>query len=97
MNEVIILIAETFAVDDVGNSVATPTEREVFAKVKSVGGKYKLEAMASGLYPQYRFVLADVLDYQDETRAKYKGKEYRIIDTYQGEDNTIELTVEAVI
>ena len=38
--------------------------------------------------------LADYLEYQGETLVEYEGDQYRVIDTYRGEDNTLELTVE---
>ena len=49
-----------------------------------------------GLRPKYRFILADYLEYQGETLVEYEGEQYRVIDTYRGEDNTLELTVEDI-
>ena len=94
MNERLTLIAETVSVNACGDSITERTARGVFAIRKSVGASYKLQALAVGLRPKYRFVLADDLDYQGEERLEYQGVEYRIIDTYRGQDNTLELTVE---
>lgn len=94
MNEILTLIAEAVSVNACGDQITERTEREVFVCRKSVGASYKLQALAVGLKPKYRFVLADYLDYHGEERAQYQGKEYRIIDTYRGQGNALELTVE---
>lgn len=95
MNEVLILISQPgSSTTPIGDLVQGSTRRTVFAARKSVGATYKLQALAVGLRPKYRFILADYLEYQGETLVEYEGDQYRVIDTYRGEDNTLELTVE---
>lgn len=93
-NEVITLLSASGEANEIGDLTPGPDRRTVFAGIRSVGASYKLQALAVGLKPKYRFVLADYLDYQGEERAEYQGKEYRIIDTYRGQGNALELTVE---
>lgn len=88
----ITLIGTTTAVNDIGDIVETKTEREVFAEVRSVGSKRKMEAMALGLSLAWKFVLADYYDYQDEEQVIYDDKTYDIVDTFRRDDNGIELT-----
>ncbi len=96
MNEVITLVGITTTVNDIGDEVEVETRVDVFARVKSVGASYKLQAMAVGIRPKYRFMLQDRMDYNDQERVEYAGKEYRVVDTYRGEDQSIELTVAEV-
>lgn len=93
-NEIITLIGPPAGVNAIGDRTGEPVRREVFAEIKSVGASYKFKAMAAGLNPKYRFVLADYLDYNDETQVEYDGRVYRIIDTYRAQGNALELTVE---
>ena len=97
MNEALVLIGKTgSSTTPTGDALQGESRRTVFASRKSVGATYKLQALAVGLRPKYRFVLPDYLEYQDETQVEYEGKPYRVIDTYRGEDNTLELTVEDI-
>lgn len=93
MNEIITLIGAKSDTNVVGDEIQTETRIDVFAKIKSVGASYKLQALAVGLRPKYRFVLQDVYDYDGQERVEYNGQLYRVIDTYRGEDQSIELTV----
>ena len=93
-NEIITLIGQPSGVNSIGDRAGEPVRREVFAEIKSVGASYKFKAMAVGLDPKYRFVLADYLDYHGETQVEYAGQTYRVIDTYRSQGNTLELTVE---
>ncbi len=97
MNEALVLIRrEGFSTTLTGDLVQGGSRRTVFAARKSVGATYKLQALAVGLRPKYRFVLPDYLEYQGETLVEYEGDQYRVIDTYRGADNTLELTVEDI-
>ena len=93
MNEIITLIGAKSDTNAAGDEIQTETRTDVFAKIKSVGASYKLQALAVGLRPKYRLVLQDVYDYDGQERVEYNGKLYRVIDTYRGEDQSIELTV----
>ena len=96
MNEVITLLGTTVSDNDIGDMVGTPSRTEVFAHVKSVGASYKLQALAVGIRPKYRFVLQDRYDYDGQEQVEYDGALYRVVDTYRGEDQSIELTVAEV-
>ena len=96
MNEVITLVKAATTVNGIGDAINAETRTEVFAQIKSVGASYKLQALAVGLRPKYRFVLQDRYDYDGQEIVEYNGGRYRVIDTYQGEDNSIELTVTEV-
>ena len=94
-NEVIKLIAEEESIDEYGDTVVVPSERIVFAQLKSIGQSEFYQAQAVGIKPEIKFVISDYLDYQNEEILKYadiKGveNEYRIIRTYR-QNNTLEL------
>lgn len=65
-DNIITLIAETYTVDEYGDTVATQTERTIFAEVKSIGQNEFYQAQAVGLKPEIKFVIADFADYQNE-------------------------------
>ena len=92
MNELITLIGITQSVNAIGDTVESETRREVYASVRSVSSKRKLEALALGLRYQWKFVLADYYEYQDEPYVEYDGKRYSVMETYRNADNGIELT-----
>ena len=73
----------------------TPTKRQVFCEVKSVGMTEAYTAMSEGLHPTLRFMLRVAEDYEDEGFLEYKGEQYRIVRTYMSGDG-IELYAERV-
>lgn len=94
MDDVIKLISETYANNDYGVLVKTETEKEVFAKVRSVTRAEFFEGGRNGLNPQFRF---DVFmgDYSGETVAEYQGKRYAVYRVYHVENSDyLELYVE---
>lgn len=76
MNEVLTLIKRNPGTDEI-------TKREVFCSLRSVGMREFYQAHAVDIHPEAVFVLADYLDYDDETLADHNGKRYRIIRTYR--------------
>lgn len=96
MNEIITLVGSTPTVNDLGDEVEVETRVDVFAQIKSVGASYKLQALSVGIRPKYRFVLQDRFDYAGQDRVEYEGQAFRVVDTYRGEDQSIELTVAEV-
>jgi len=95
-NEVIKLVKETKTVNEFGDVVATTSEREVFAKLQSIGQKEFYEASAVGLKPEIKFVLPDFLEWKGEEKILYTPyggteQEYRVLRTYQ-HNNLLELT-----
>lgn len=96
MNEVITLVGYTSAENEIGDMVEVEARVDVFAQVKSVGASYKFQALAVGIRPKYRFILQDRSDYDGQERVEYEGRAFRVVDTYRGEDQSIELTVAEV-
>ena len=97
IDDVITLVKETITgIDQYGNEVKTPVEREVFCKVRSVTRNEFYSAAVSNLRPEYIFILSDYMDYEGETVVKYNGVLYSVIRTYRNTEdlNAIELTVE---
>lgn len=87
-DDTIILVSETDTVDKYGDTVTTPTERQIFAEVKSIGQSEFYQAQAVGLKPEIKFVIADFADYQNEKVLKYTPfggtKElYTVLRTYR--------------
>ncbi len=57
--------------------------RDVFCNVRSIGMREFYQANATDFHPEVKFVLADYLDYNGETKAIHDGQLYRIIRTYR--------------
>ena len=91
MNDILTLIQQTQTVDDYGDPVTTETSRQVFCKVGSIGQKEFYQAHAVGLQPEVKFVLADHLDYDNETLVEHSGTRYRVLRTYRA-GQQLELT-----
>lgn len=72
MNEILTLI-----------DTQTGTSREVFCGLHSIGQKEFYAASTTDFRPELKFILADYLDYNDETLVKYEGRFYRVLRTYR--------------
>lgn len=100
MDDVIRLIGFTYTYDEYGNQIPTPSERQVFCRVRSVGRSEFYSAAQTELHPEYVFVLSHYKDYRGEKYAKYVDwtgteKVYSIIRTYRPEgSDTVELTAQ---
>lgn len=92
-SDVANLIAQTYTVNSIGDAVPTETSRQVFVEVKSIGLKRKIEAMATGLNVEFKLILADVQEYNDEKIVEYKGVRYNVLNVYVADDQSVELTV----
>ena len=92
-SDVANLIAQTYTVNSIGDTVPTETSRQVFVEVKSLGLKRKIEAMATGLNVEFKLILADVQEYADEKIVEYKGVRYNVLNVYVADDQSVELTV----
>ena len=90
MNEVVTLIARTW---DEDKNQWDETKRDVFCGIRSVGYGEFYASNATDYRPELKFVLADYLDYAEETLTEYNGVRYRILRTYRtGQE--LEMTVE---
>lgn len=88
MNEVAILIKREYE-----GAALVETKREVLCGVRSIGMKEFYSAHSTDFRPELKLVLADYLDYNDETLADFKGERYRILRTYRA-GQELELTLE---
>lgn len=88
MNETLTLIKVTY-----DGAKRVQTSREVYCGLRSIGMREFYAASATDFHPEAKFVLADYLDYDDETLAVFNGVLYRILRTYRV-GIELELTVE---
>ena len=88
MNEVAVLIKRTYE-----GATRVETKREVLCGFRSIGMKEFYQSSASDFHPELKLVLADYLDYDNETLADYNGQRYRILRTYRT-GQALELTLE---
>jgi hypothetical protein len=88
MNEVAVLIKREYK-----GATRVETKREVLCGVRSIGMKEFYSAHSTDFRPELKLVLADYLDYNDETMAEYNGERYRILRTYRA-GQELELTLE---
>ena len=75
---------------------ATESSRTVYCTVRSIGQSEMYQAMAAGLNPELKIILAHGFEYKGEDQLEYNGVRYDILRTYEGEDDGIELTVQRV-
>jgi SPP1 family predicted phage head-tail adaptor len=94
MNEVLTLIKRTPDIDANGDPVTIETRREVFARVGSIGMREFYAASTTDFHPEAKFILADYLDYNEETLVIYNGHPFRVLRTYRN-GQELELTVES--
>lgn len=70
------------------------SEREIFARVSSVGRNEFFAAGEAGLRSEHQFTIS-AAEYQDETMCEYEGKPYAIYRTYRVPDtDMLELYVQ---
>ena len=83
MTDILTLIKRTPGRDAKGKPVIQETARMVFCSVRSVGLKEFYSAHATDMHPEIKFVLADYLDYEDETLVEHNDRRYRVLRTYR--------------
>ena len=83
MNEIIKLIAITETTDEYGRQSIVESVRQIFAEVRSITQSEFYQAAATGLKPEYKFVIADYLDYQGEQFVEYNSVRYSVKRTYR--------------
>ena len=93
MNDIVTLIRRTPGRDENGDPVIQESSRTVFCGVRSIGQQEFYQASATDFHPELKLVLADYLDYQNETQVEYNGLRYRVIRTYRA-GMELELVVE---
>ena len=87
------LIAQTYTVNAAGDSIATETKRDVFVEFQSIGLKRKIDALATGLNVEFKLLLKDIAEYNDEKYIEYKDVRYNVKNVYIRDDQIVELTV----
>ena len=87
------LIKQTFTINEVGDSIASETSRMVFVEFQSIGLKRKIDALATGLNVEFKLLLKDIAEYEDEKVIEYKNKRYNIKNVFIRDDQAVELTV----
>jgi SPP1 family predicted phage head-tail adaptor len=92
-SDVINLISITQQQDEYGQWVDTPTSKQVFCQVESVGQREFFEAGRNGLNPQFKFTLFGG-DYNNEPLVEYQGNQYSVYRTYLTKSDKMELYVE---
>lgn len=91
----LVLIAQEFTEDEIGNQVQIETRRTVLCNVKSVGRNEFYSAATSGLKPSIVFVIHGY-EYNGEQKVEFEGVKYNVIRTYSTDFEEIELTCERV-
>lgn len=95
-SDVAKLISITKTVDDIGDTILTATEREVFVNKKSIRQNEYYQALSTGLKPELMLEVKSI-EYEDEEDLKFNNKNYRIIRTYSKNGEVTELICQAVI
>lgn len=83
MHDVLTLIKRTHEKDANGDPILTEITRQVICGIRSVGQSEFYQAHTTDFHPEVKFVLADYLDYNDETLAEHNGTRYRVLRTYR--------------
>lgn len=78
--------------DDYGDEILEVIDREVFARVLSVGMKEFYQAQSAGFKPEIVFEIEDYLDYEKEKKLVYQGMVYQILRTYRKSTNALQIT-----
>ncbi len=95
-NDVAKLISTTETVDDIGDTILTATEREVFVNKKSIRQSEYYQALSVGLKPELMLEVRSI-DYADEKDIEYNNKNYNITRVYTKNGEITELICKAVI
>lgn len=95
-NDVAKLITYTQTVDDIGDTIITETEKEVFINKKSIRQSEFYQALSTGLKPEIMLEVRTI-DYEDEKDVKYNNKSYNIIRAFSKNGEITELICQAVI
>lgn len=85
--DVVTLIKETYAPDEIGNMLPTAFEKNVYANVNTISLRDFFDASVNGLKPSIAFIIR-TCDYDDEGKVKYKDTIYRVLKADTLGDNT---------
>ena len=95
------LVKKTVTSNEYGDHTAVETVREVFADERSVRQSEFYQAATVGKKPEIMFVLADYLDYQDESIVRFKPLwsqnelDFKVLRTFRNKKtNELEIVCE---
>ena len=91
-NEIAELGKEKLTKDEYLNEIQSFEWTEVFFKRASIGQQEFYSSAVVSLKPEFKLILADYYDYDNQKIVRYDGKLYDVIRTFIAK-NTIELTV----
>lgn len=91
-NEIAELGKEKLTKDEYLNEIQSFEWTEVFCKRASIGQQEFYSSAVVSLKPEFKLILADYYDYDNQKVIRYDGKLYDVIRTFIAK-NTIELTV----
>lgn len=91
-NEIAELGKEKLTKDEYLNEIQSFEWTEVFCKRASIGQQEFYSSAVVSLKPEFKLILADYYDYDNQKIVRYDGKLYDVIRTFIAK-NTIELTV----
>lgn len=91
--EVATLISQTYSINSVGDAIATETRHDVFVEFQSIGLKRKIDALATGLNVEFKLLLKDIAEYNDEKIVEYNSVRYNVKNVFIRDDQHVELTV----
>ena len=94
-DDIAYLIAEAKTTNAVGDTITTPTERQVYVDRKSVRQSEFYQAQAVGLKPELMFEMR-LIDYQSENKIRYGTATYLIIRTFEKNRDFIELVAQGL-
>ena len=94
-HELVLIGANGYEQDEIGNDIPIETRRSVLCKVKSVGRTEYYAAATSELRPEIVFTMHKY-EYNDEKKVEFEGKRYTVIRPYAINFEEIELTCERV-
>lgn len=84
--ELITLIAQTFAADALKQRIPMETQRDVWCRIESVSRAEWRDAGVQGLKPELKAVMPGI-NYGGELIALYSGTRYAIYRTYRAADS----------
>ena len=94
--DVIKLISITYGENAMGDMIEIEVERDVFANKKSIRQSEFYQAASNGLRPELMFEVRSI-DYEEEKKLKYNGKEYNVIREYSKNGEITEIVCEGLV
>ena len=91
-NDLISLKSVTTIIDEIGDTVQTAAWRKIFAEKKSIKQSEFYQAQSVGIKPEITFVIHPS-EYENELEVKYNDKIYKVIRTYQTDNENLEIVV----